>query len=99
MTSGEMRIDVVARRLATTPRTLQRRLARAGTSFDALCDDARKQAARTYLADTTLTIAEVTYLLGYSEPSAFHRAFRRWHGTTPQAFRTRMAQSKAGPIG
>src|SRR5580765_5075944 len=99
LTSGEMRIDMVARRLATTPRTLQRRLARAGTSFDALCDDARKQAARTYLADTTLTIAEVTYLLGYSEPTAFHRAFRRWHGTTPQAFRTRMAQSKAGPIG
>ena len=99
LTSGEMRIDVVARRLATTPRTLQRRLARAGTSFDALCDDARKQAARTYLADTTLTIAEVTYLLGYSEPTAFHRAFRRWHGTTPQAFRARMAQSKAGPIG
>jgi AraC-like DNA-binding protein len=99
LTSGDMRIDAVARRLATTPRTLQRRLARAGTSFDALCDDARKQAARTYLADTTLTIAEVTYLLGYSEPTAFHRAFRRWHGTTPQAFRALMARSKAGPIG
>lgn len=99
LTSGDMRIDAVARRLATTPRTLQRRLARAGTSFDALCDDARKQAARTYLADTTLTIGEVTYLLGYSEPTAFHRAFRRWHGTTPQAFRARMARSKGGPIG
>ena len=84
-----MRIDAVARRLATTPRTLQRRLARARTSFEALCDDARKEAAQTYLADTTLTIAEVTYLLGYSEPTAFHRAFRRWHGTTPQAFRAR----------
>ena len=83
LTSGDMRIDVVARRLATTPRTLQRRLARAGTTFEALCDDARKQAARTYLADTTLTIAEVTYLLGYSEPTAFHRAFRRWHGDNP----------------
>lgn len=91
LTAGEMRIDAVARRLATTPRTLQRRLARAGTSFEALCDDARKQAAQTYLADTTLTIAEVTYLLGYSEPAAFHRAFRRWHGTTPQAFRAHMS--------
>ncbi len=90
LTAGEMHIDAVARRLATTPRTLQRRLARAGTSFEALCDDARKQAAQTYLADTTLTIAEVTYLLGYSAPAAFHRAFRRWHGTTPQAFRGRM---------
>jgi AraC-like DNA-binding protein len=89
LTVGDIRIDAVARRLSTTPRTLQRRLARAGTSFDALCDDARKHAAETYLADATLTIAEVTYLLGYSEPTAFHRAFRRWHGTTPHAFRTR----------
>jgi AraC-like DNA-binding protein len=90
VTTGDVRIDVVARRLATTPRTLQRRLARAGTSFDVLCDQARKEAADAYLSDTTLSIAEVTYLLGYSEPTAFHRAFKRWHGdTTPQAFRAR----------
>ena len=55
--------------------------------FEALCDDARREAAQTYLADTTLSIAEVTYLLGYSEPTAFHRAFKRWHGITLQAFR------------
>jgi AraC-like DNA-binding protein len=64
-----------------------RNLARAGTSFETLRDDARKQAAEVYLADPTLSIAEVAYLLGYSEPTAFHRAFKRWHGTTPQAFR------------
>jgi AraC-like DNA-binding protein len=94
LTSGEMRIGVVARRLATTPRTLQRRLARTGTSFDLLCDEARKRAAETYLADTTFSIAEVTYLLGYSEPTAFHRAFKRWHGgTTPQAFRARQSSA------
>ena len=91
MTVGDIRIGEVARRLATTPRTLQRRLSRAGTSFDALCDAARKEAAQTFLADTTLSIAEVTYLLGYSEPTAFHRAFRRWYQTTPQAFRARMS--------
>src|SRR5262245_19633477 len=89
LTAGDIRIDAVARRLATTPRTLQRRLARAGASFEALCDDARKQAAHTYLADTTLSIAEVAYLLGYSEPTAFHRAFKRWHGATPHAYRSR----------
>ena len=89
LAAGELRIDAVARRLATTPRTLQRRLASAGTSFEALCDDARRQAASTYLADTTLSIAEVAYLLGYSEPTAFHRAFKRWHGATPHAFRHR----------
>jgi AraC-like DNA-binding protein len=97
MTAGDIGIDVVARRLATTPRTLQRRLSRAGTSFAALCDDARKQAAHTYLADNTLSIAEVTYLLGYSEPTAFHRAFRRWHGTTPHAFRARKAPARSRP--
>ena len=86
-TAGEMTIDAVARRLSTTPRTLQRRLARGGTSFETLRDDARRQAAELYLTRTTLTIGEVTYLLGYSEPTAFHRAFKRWHGTTPQAFR------------
>jgi len=90
-TAGEMTIDAVARRLSTTPRTLQRRLARGGTSFEALRDDARRQAAELYLSTTTLTTAEVTYLLGYSEPTAFHRAFRRWHGTTPQAFRAHAA--------
>ena len=90
--SGDLRIDLVARRLATTPRTLQRHLAKAGTSFEALCDDARKQAAETFLADTTLSIAEVTDHSGYSDPTALHRAFKRWHrGTTPQAFRTRTA--------
>ena len=93
-TAGEMTIGAVARRLSTTPRTLQRRLARGGTSFEALRDDARREAAEQYLRTTTLTIAEVTYLLGYSEPTAFHRAFRRWHGTTPLAFR---AQAAAPP--
>jgi len=92
-TAGEMTIDAVARRLSTTARTLQRRLARSGTSFEELRDDARRQAAELYLSTTTLTIAEVTYLLGYSEPTAFHRAFRRWHGTTPQAFRAQAAPS------
>ena len=93
LTAGDLRISVVARRLATTPRTLQRRLSRVGTSFEALCGAARKQAAETYLADPTLSIAEVAYLLGYSEPTAFHRAFKRWHGTTPHAFRARMSST------
>jgi len=92
-TAGEMTIDAVARRLSTTPRTLQRRLARGGASFETLRDDARRQAAELYLSSTTLTIAEVTYLLGYSEPTAFHRAFKRWNGTTPQAFRAHASAS------
>lgn len=86
-TAGDMTLDAVARRLSITPRTLQRRLARSGTSFESVRDDTRREAAERYLGQTSLTIAEVTYLLGYSEPTAFIRAFRRWHGTTPHAFR------------
>jgi len=94
-TVGELGLDTVARRLGITPRTLQRRLARAGTSFEILCDQARKAAAETYLTNTTLSISEVTYLLGYSEPAAFHRAFRRWFGgITAQAFRLQHPQPK-----
>jgi AraC-like DNA-binding protein len=93
-TTGDMRIDAVARILAVSPRTLQRRLAKVGTSFDTLRDDARQQAAEAYLSNATLSITEVAYLLGYSEPTAFHRAFRRWHrGVTPQAFRARTLAS------
>ena len=78
-TTGDLRIDAVARVLAVTPRTLQRRLAKLGTSFETLLDDVRRQAAETYLSNPTLSISDVTYLLGYSEPTAFHRAFKRWH--------------------
>jgi AraC-like DNA-binding protein len=84
---GDTRISSVARDLATTARTLQRRLAEAGLSYQELVELTRREAAEKYLADSSLTIAEVSYLLGYSEPSALHRAFKRWNRTTPQAFR------------
>jgi len=85
--AGEATIGSVARELATTPRTLQRRLASAGLSFQDLVEQTRQEIAEKYLTDLSLSIAEVSYLLGYSEPSALHRAFKRWKGVTPQAFR------------
>jgi len=48
---------------------------------------ARKEAAERYIRQSTLAIGEVAYLVGYSEPAAFHRAFKRWFGTTPEGFR------------
>jgi AraC-like DNA-binding protein len=81
-------IAAAARKLAITTRTLQRRLAQSGTSYEALRDGARKEQAEAYLMDGRLSVAEVAYLLGYSEPSAFHRAFKRWYDTTPEAFRS-----------
>lgn len=90
---GDTSIQSVARALATSVRSLQRRLADAGASYHQLVDLARKDAAERYLATSSFAIGEIAYLLGYSEAAAFNRAFRRWHKSTPQAFR---AQSRAG---
>ena len=60
-------------------------------TFDGLLDDLRRQLATRYLADPKIGISEVAYLLGYSEPSPFHRAFKRWTGRTPAEAR------RAGP--
>jgi AraC-like DNA-binding protein len=87
LTGGDTTIAAVARELATTPRTLQRRLAEEGWSFQALVEDTRRRAAAHYLSNRSLSIAEVSYLVGFSEVAAFHRAFRRWHGCTPREFR------------
>jgi AraC-like DNA-binding protein len=86
---GDARIQTVARTLATSTRSLQRRLAAAGASYQQLLDLARKDAAERHLTESLLSIGEVASLLGYSEPAAFNRAFRRWHKETPQAFRQR----------
>jgi AraC-like DNA-binding protein len=84
---GMPEVDDIARALGVGVRTLQRQLRAQGTSVARLTDDVRVCLARQYLADHTLTVAEVAYLLGFSEPSAFTRAFRRWTGTSPQRFR------------
>jgi AraC-like DNA-binding protein len=54
----------------------------------------RKQTAETFLADRTLSVAEVAFLLGFSEPGAFHRAFKRCHNTTPDAFRKQRSTAR-----
>jgi AraC-like DNA-binding protein len=83
------RIDIFARQLAMSGRTLQRRLTDEGVSFQQLLDAARKEAAGRYLVESTLAIGEVAYLVGYSEPAPFHRAFKRWYRMTPETFRRR----------
>jgi AraC-like DNA-binding protein len=77
----------VARRLALSGRTLQRRLAREGTTFQAVLERTRHRLARHYLARPEITIGEIAFLLGYDEPSSFYRAFHQWAGTTPQQAR------------
>jgi len=84
---GGLTIEAAAHRLAMTPRTLQRRLAETGDTFSELVDEARLTTAQQYLADDRLTLGEISYLLGFNEPSTFHKAFRRWKGVPPGAWR------------
>jgi AraC-like DNA-binding protein len=84
---GDVSIEHTAKRLALTPRTLQRRLTDAGQVYRQLVEDVRCVAARTYLARTDLSLQEVSDLLAFSEQSAFQRAFRRWTEQSPQAYR------------
>ena len=68
-------------------RTLQRQLRLAGASFQAILDEVRQDLADRYLADDRKSLFEIAYLLGYSNPTAFVRAHKRWHGTTPRSQR------------
>jgi AraC-like DNA-binding protein len=84
---GDPSLDNVARKLGTGRRSLQRRLADEGLTYAEVLDDVRGAMARAYLGQRGLSIAEVAYLLGFSEQSSFTRAFRRWTGTSPAEFR------------
>lgn len=89
--TGEPTVDVVSRRLGMSGRTLQRRMQEAGGSLSDLVDATRHELALGYLGQPELGASEVGFLLGYSDPSAFTRAFRRWTGMTPTAWRQRRA--------
>lgn len=67
--------------------TLRHRLHDEGQSFAVIKDDIRRDLARTLLMDTHKTVSAIAFELGYSEPSAFYRAFKKWVGVSPQAFR------------
>jgi AraC-like DNA-binding protein len=80
-------IDAIAHILAMSVRQLQRELQAEGTSFQKLLDETRKQLALRYLKHPHTPIHDVAFMLGFSEPSAFHRAFKRWTGQTPRTYR------------
>lgn len=84
---GRPTLAGLARAHHMSPRSLQRRLAEEGHSFQALLDDTRRHLADAYLRDPGLELAEIALLLGYSEQSAFTRAFRAWTGLAPAQWR------------
>jgi AraC-like DNA-binding protein len=93
--SGQCTLASTARALGTSERTLQRRLREEGTSFAELVDCLRRELAIEYL-DKQISVGEIAWLLGYSEPSAFHHAFKRWTGTTPEQARTARSERSEG---
>ena len=84
---GEPAAARLAARLKMSVRSLNRLLAAEGTSYQELLDAIRRELAERYLASDHLSIGEVGFLLGFSELSSFHRAFKRWTGRTPAQFR------------
>ena len=85
---GEPSLERIAAHLGVTPRTLQRKLQELGTSYNDVLDKMRRELAMRYLREPRMAICEVAYLLGFSESSSFHRAFKRWTGLTPKEFRS-----------
>ena len=85
--AGEATAENIAMRLNLSPRTLHRRLVENGSAFRKVKDDLLRTRAEKLLIQQKITLGEVSYLLGYSEPANFNRAFRRWTGTTPAQWR------------
>ena len=79
--------DTIAQNLNMSPRTLQRRLEDNGVAYAELMDDVRAELAKNKLHSSELSLAEIGFLLGFSEQSSFNRAFKRWTGKTPKEYR------------
>ena len=85
--SGNANLETVAERLQIKPRSLRTKLAEVDTNFNQLLADYRCNLAKKLLARTDESIDEIVYLTGFSEPSTFYRAFKRWVGQTPVEYR------------
>ena len=96
LAQGAVNRQATAQQLALHRRTFNRRLQAQGTSFRAILDEVRHEAARQLLRDTTLPVIDVAAALGYAEASSFNHAFRRWSGQTPTAWRNCSRQAPAG---
>ncbi len=86
MDGGDTTMEATAKKLAMSPRSLQRRLADEGTGYNDLLAEIRAEFAKRYLARGTVSASEVAYLIGFTEPPAFFKAFKRWTGMTPREF-------------
>lgn len=93
---GLPRKERVAEKFAMTERTLQRHLQAAGTSYQQILDDLRRELAEHYLQRSDLTVQAIAAYLGFTEPRSFHRSFKSWTGHTPGEFREARRGTTAG---
>lgn len=91
---GEPSQEKIAESLHMSPRNFQRKLAEEGTSYTELLSDTRRDLALSYVRDARYSLGEITYLLGFSDASSFNRAFKRWTGQAPSAFRVAHKENK-----
>lgn len=85
--TGPLTVGRIAERLGTSSRTLQRHLAQQGVSLRTVVEESRLEIARVLLCKTDLSVQEIAARTGYSTPSGFARAFARWAGFAPRAYR------------
>jgi len=93
MRDGDPNLGRVAKKMAMSRRTLQRQMKEHATNFRNVMDDTRRRFALSYLKDRRNSLTEIAFLLGYSESAAFTRAFKRWTGLTPLAYRRQAAHA------
>ncbi|HEX6244029.1 MAG TPA: AraC family transcriptional regulator ligand-binding domain-containing protein [Polyangiales bacterium] len=97
LSGGDVSAAHLAKLMHTSLSTLGRRLEGEGTTFSAILDDLRRRLALGYLASRQLSVPEVALLTGFSQATAFHRAFRRWTGKTPLQYRRERLRLDVGP--
>lgn len=96
LSAGECARSKVAQDLCLSQATLQAKLAQRGTSFQDLLNETRRELALGYLAQRSLSVTEITFLLGFTDTRNFTRAFKRWTGTSPTLYRTGLLRGGAG---
>jgi len=94
---GDVSMEAIAAKMGVSRQTLFRRLKAEGITFEKVLDELRRKLALDYLSGKKVSVNETAYLVGFSEPAAFSRAFKRWTGTSPRAMRN--ARSEAAHPG
>ncbi len=98
LSNGQPKLEQLASQLHMSARTLHRRLEQEGTNYRRVLTEVRHELAVRHLIERRLAIGEIAFLLGFSEVSAFHRAFRHWTGHAPHAYRALVQRTNAASL-